>query len=92
MTPIQSDTFGGHFPVLALDGSLNTFSVAKSSNIAPDLQDVAWWQLDLGGYYRVSQVDVTSSPYSYCKSTSCLSPLFLALEMINSTVYIYTNI
>ena len=69
MKPIQSYSFAGHFAVLAVDDSLSTYTISTTSKLVPSMREVAWWQTDLGDYYTVSQVDVTSSPFPYCKSS-----------------------
>lgn len=57
---IQSATFNNFSSGLALDKNVNTFASAVASSLVPYWSPVAWWQADLGKFYNVSQVDITS--------------------------------
>ena len=54
----QSATYQNNYPDLAIDGNIDTFSIAVSNQ---NWQH-AWWQGDLGLPYQVTGLTIVSSP------------------------------
>ena len=82
---IQSATFNNFPAGLAVDNNVYTFASAIASSLVPYWSPVAWWQADLGKFYNVSQVDITSPQDDQCEFVRVLLPL-------RSNTYLYGNL